>query len=104
MSSITRWAMATSTAAACSLGLAAQAAPAQFAAPVRIDAGGKVAGHERMYPSPAFHDVNRDGRADLVVGDLRGIVTVALRNKDGSFDAEQPLKDRRGEQLKFSNW
>lgn len=88
--------------------LTAQKSPAaEFAAPVRLQAGKAFAGARRMYPSPALHDVNGDGYADLVVGDLPGRITVALRTPgDGSitFGPEKPLKDRRGEQLRFNNW
>ncbi|MGA1523964.1 MAG: FG-GAP repeat protein [Planctomycetota bacterium] len=83
------------------------AASAEFAAPVRIEAGDKWAGERRLYPSPAMHDVDGDGYADLVVGDLPGRVTVALRTPgEGkvTFGPEKPMKDRRGEHLKFNNW
>jgi len=74
-----------------------------FAAPVRIMAGGKFLGEGRLYPSPVLHDINGDGKPDVVVGDLRGIVTVAPRTAD-SLGAEVPLKNKQGEQLKFYNW
>jgi hypothetical protein len=79
----------------------------EFAAPVRIGAGEGWAGDRRMYPSPALHDVDGDGHADLIVGDLPGRVTVALRTPgEGTikFGPEQQLKNRRGEQLIFNNW
>jgi hypothetical protein len=50
-----------------------------------------------------LHDVDGDGRRDIVVGDLMGSVTVALRTDDG-FAAEKPLQDRDGKPLKFHNW
>jgi hypothetical protein len=80
---------------------------ATFAAPVRLMAGDKLMGEARLYPSPVFHDVNGDGRQDLVIGDLRGLMTVALRlPSDGParFDAESPLENKDGKPLKFSNW
>ena len=75
----------------------------RFAPPTRILAGEAFVGAGRLYPSPVMHDVNGDGLLDIVVGDLPGRVTVALRAKDG-FAAETPLKDRDGKPLKFHNW
>ena len=81
---------------------------AGFAPPRRIEAGEALVGEGRLYPSPVLHDVDGDGLADLVVGDLVGKVTYAPRiaTEDGSvrFGAETPFLDRRAEQLKFHNW
>ncbi len=80
----------------------------RFAAPKRIHAGDGFLGEGRLYPSPVLHDIDGDKRPDIVVGDLRGKVTVACRetgdDKTVRFGAEKPLKDRSGEQLKFHNW
>ena len=79
----------------------------QFAAPVRLEAGGKGLGENRSYPSPVFHDVDRDGLLDLVVGDLRGKVTVALRQKGegpARYAAETKLLAKDGKELDFANW
>ena len=82
--------------------------PAEFAAPVRIEAGEAMLGAGRLYPSPAFHDVDGDGNADIVVGDLFGKLTVAsaLLTEDGSiaWSEERPLQNREGKDLKFHNW
>ena len=82
--------------------------PVRFGAPQRLLAGEAFAGAKRLYPSPALRDVDGDGLRDLVVGDLIGKMTVALRRKtnDGTvvYGEERPLKDRSGEQLKFNNW
>lgn len=84
----------------------ASAAPA-FAPPVRLAVAGKWLGAERAYPSPVLHDVDGDGLADLVIGDLKGLVTVAKRERrDGapSWAAEQPLLATDGRPLDFHNW
>jgi hypothetical protein len=75
----------------------------RFAAPKRIMAGDAVAGAGRLYPSPVFHDVDGDGKLDLVIGDLFGKVTFARRT-EGGFAEEEPLLDRDGKPLKFHNW
>jgi hypothetical protein len=78
-----------------------------FAAPKRLQAGDAFLGEGRLYPSPAVHDVDGDGRADIVIGDLVGRITYAPRSNQGSapvLGAEKQLKDRSGEQLKFHNW
>jgi hypothetical protein len=86
--------------------LAAQDASATFAAPVRLKAGDEFLGHNRLYPSPVYHDVNGDGLADIVVGDLRGHLTVALRKTGDpiAFEAEAKLTDRHGKDIDFHNW
>ena len=75
-----------------------------FAAPVRLMAGDEYLGTGRMYPSPAVHDWNGDGRSDVVIGDLPGRVTVALRGEDGALGAEAKAKTRDDELLDFGNW
>ncbi|MHC4933242.1 MAG: hypothetical protein ACYTGV_13745 [Planctomycetota bacterium] len=86
-----------------SQGIADEIDNAQFAAPKRIQAGEAFLGEGRLYPSPVLHDVDGDGKSDIVVGDLFGKVTVALR-ASGAFAAETPLLDRDGKPLKFHNW
>jgi hypothetical protein len=81
------------------------AAPDRFGPPVRLKAGEKFLGMNRLYPSPVFHDVDGDGLADLVVGDLRGRLTVALRQKGSfTFGEEAPMKDVDGKEIDFHNW
>lgn len=77
--------------------------PPQFAAPVRLMAGEKLLGVDRLYPSPVAHDVDGDGTLDLVIGDLRGKITVALRTASG-YAAEQPMLAADGKDLDFGNW
>ena|SRR5438552_4155355 len=86
--------------------LGAQSAP-KFAPPVRLEAGDKFLGENRLFPSPVFHDMNGDGLPDIVVGDLPGRLTVALRLPgDGPprYGAETKLKATDGKELDFHNW
>jgi hypothetical protein len=87
--------------------LAAQARDAAtFAPPVRIEVNGKWLGATRLYPSPVLHDRNGDGRADLVIGDLRGHLTVALRQPGAGiiWAAETKVMASDGKLLDFANW
>jgi hypothetical protein len=79
----------------------------KFAPPVQLNAGGKLLGGGRLYPSPVFHDINKDGIPDIVVGDLRGRITIALRspgNDPLAFAAETELNAADGKVLDFHNW
>ena len=71
---------------------------AKFAAPQRIKVGSKFLGEKRYYPSPVLHDVDGDGKKEIVIGDLTGRVTVA------SADSETPMMMADGKPLKFHNW
>lgn len=77
----------------------------EFNPPVRLKAGDKYIGEKRSYPSPVLRDMNGDGHLDLVTGDLRGLLTVALRKGEGlEFEPESELKGADGKPLKFDNW
>jgi hypothetical protein len=84
----------------------AQDATATFAPPDRLKAGDAFHGEGRLIPSPVYHDVNGDGLADIVVGDLRGRLTVAIRKPGGAiaYEAETPLQDELGKDIDFHNW
>jgi hypothetical protein len=79
----------------------------RFAAPVRLQAGAKLLGASRLFPSPVFHDMNGDGLPDIVVGDLFGHLTVALRLPgDGPprYGEESKVMAADGQPLNFANW
>lgn len=84
----------------------ADGATPTFSPPVRLPAGTKLLGENRLFPSPVFHDVNGDGRLDIVVGDLIGKLTVALREPGDAvaFGAETKLMDVDGKEIDFHNW
>ena len=75
----------------------------EFAPPVQMVGGGQPLGGRKMYPSPAAHDVDGDGKLDLVLGDLPGRITWPRRGVDG-MEREQPFEKTDGTQLNFSNW
>ena len=80
----------------------------QFAPPVRLKAGDAFLGEKRLYPSPVLHDLDGDGRIDVVVGDLIGVLTVAPRGNaaDGapSYGPETKVLAADGKPLDFDNW
>lgn len=61
----------------------------QFAEPVRMTAAdGPIETENPGYASPAWHDVNGDGRADLVVGQFAGgKMAVYHGTEDGTLAA-----------------
>ncbi len=78
-----------------------------FADPVRLMAGDQPMGAGRLYPSPALVDLDGDGVAEMVIGDLRGVLTVSKRipGEDTTLWSEaEPLEGADGEPLKFHNW
>jgi hypothetical protein len=79
---------------------------ARFGAAVLVLAGSEPMGVDRLYPSPVLHDLNGDGRLDVVLGDLWGKLTLAPRlDGDGpAWGADSPIRSRDGEELDFSNW
>lgn len=65
--------------------------PATFKKAVRIQSEGKPISTENPgYASPAWYDVNGDGRADLVVGQFKdGKMKAYHQAEDGSFGKGQ---------------
>lgn len=83
------------------------AEPLSFARPVRLQNGNDYLGATRQYPSPVLRDMDGDGLADLVLGDLNGRISVSLRRAgDGptSFGPESPIAASDGSELAFTNW
>jgi hypothetical protein len=100
--------LAVGCAALCSESATAQSDPAtQFSGPTRLKAGDAFLGERRMFPSPVFHDMNGDGLQDIVVGDLVGKLTVALRKPGAgpaSYGEETKLLAADGKEIDFHNW
>ncbi len=92
---------------ACAAATAVAQAP-QFAPPVRLKAGDTFLGENRLYPSPVFHDLDGDGRVDVVVGDLVGALTVAPRANAAAgaptYGPEAKVLAADGQPLDFDNW
>lgn len=60
-----------------------------------------------MYPSPVLQDLDGDGVAELIVGDLPGRMRFAKRDasgKDTDWAALQPMKLWNGDRIDLSNW
>ena len=90
----------------CAAATAAAQSP-QFAPPVRLKAGDKFLGEQRLYPSPVFHDLDGDGAQDVVVGDLIGVLTLAPRAKGAgalAYGAETEVLAADGKPLDFNTW
>jgi hypothetical protein len=77
-----------------------------FAPPVRLKAGDAFLGENRLFPSPVYHDLNGDKLADIVVGDLRGHLTVAHRvaGATATFAKEDKVLGADGEIVDLHNW
>ncbi len=76
----------------------------RFADPIRVLAGGEPIGG--LYPSPRLYDIDRDGQAELVIGDLPGNIKFAEKVPGTSLGTWGELQafqtgDRK---LKFNNW
>ena len=87
---------------------AANESSGEFAPPVRLRIGDPFLGAGRLYPSPVLHDLDEDGRSELLIGDLIGNVTVAqLMKAEGgavTVASEKPLLGRDGKPIRFHNW
>ena len=89
------------------LATAALAQSTSFAPTVRLRAGDQFLGENRLFPSPVYHDLDGDGRADIVVGDLAGHLTVAAAVAGAAtptFGPEQKVHGADGDVLDFENW
>jgi hypothetical protein len=85
----------------------AQSVAPTFAPPVRLKAGDSNLGEDRQFPSPVYHDLDGDGRVDIVIGDLWGKLTVARRAADSEsarFAAEEKVLGADGEIVDLQNW
>lgn len=84
-----------------------KAASTQFAKPQLLMAGDRPMGKGILYPSPEFRDMNGDGHADIVIGDLWGNLQIATSQPQGDsvgYTKLMKLKTSDGEELKFDNW
>ena len=78
-----------------------------FAAPVQLTAKGEPMGHTQLYPSPALFDLDGDGSAEMIVGDLIGNLMVHHRlpgDDPTAWSEAKPLEGADGKKLRFHNW
>ena len=85
-----------------------QAAPAQFEAPVLVQAGGEVIDMSSQigYAGPALYDANGDGLLDLYVGCFRGKILFAPNTGSRAepvFGKPRYLQ-AEGKEIEISNW
>lgn len=83
------------------------APPPILSEPVLLTVAGSPLAGSRLFPSPAAHDFDGDGRPELAIGDLWGRITIAHRTAGGTateWSDQGPLLGRDGKQLDFSNW
>lgn len=81
--------------------------PPRFAPPERLTEGDTFVGQGRIYPSPVMFDIDGNGRAELILGDLRGDLTITRRTTSGSstvWEGTEPLRGAGGTNVKFTNW
>ena len=59
-----------------------------------------------LYPSPVYEDIDDDGQRELLIGDLRGNLTVYENTGDGrSHEWGEPVKLQvDNKDLKLPNW
>ncbi len=74
-----------------------------FDPPVRLMAGDQYMGSKRPYPSPVIYDIDRDGKPEMIIGDLIGNLTVSHR-EGKEWSKPEPLKGADGKPLNFHNW
>ncbi len=76
-----------------------------FARPVQLEANGEPMA-DITYPSPTLFDLNGDGKRELVIGDMFGLVRSSKSKTDElglEWSALSPLKDRKG-MMRLNNW
>ena len=88
-----------------------------FEAPIRLTVNDLPLNHDNevMYISPTVHDVDGDGKPELIIGDVTGALGIH-RNENGSRDDQsasggdpvwgprQTFEDSTGEPIKLTNW
>jgi hypothetical protein len=70
-------------------------------------AGGEPMGRAQLFPSPVLFDLDGDGRAEMVVGDLVGKLLVSRRASGDdplAWTVAEPLRGADGNPLVFHNW
>ena len=76
----------------------------QLAPPIMLKAGDAVAVEGRSYSSPVVNDFDHDGRLGVLIGNLRGYLSIANRPADDALTAEERVQDVEDKRLDFNNW
>ncbi|MFT7644189.1 MAG: hypothetical protein ACI9G1_005955 [Pirellulaceae bacterium] len=63
-------------------------------------------GSAYLYPSPVFEDLDNDGKPELLIGDLRGNLTIHKYTGDGTKHSfGEPVRmQAEGENISLPNW
>ncbi|MEZ6059804.1 MAG: hypothetical protein R3C19_05535 [Planctomycetaceae bacterium] len=85
----------------------AEDAKSLFQKPVQLTAANEPMGNGIYYPSPKLQDLDGDGVAEMLIGDLTGRLLFAKRSGDENSTAWsqlEPLTTADGQPIKFDNW
>ena len=78
-----------------------------FEAPIQLPAVGQPIQSEFGYISPAIFDIDRDGKDELVIGDILGELRFCENRgsvEDPEWTQPQPVVDLNNEPIRLNNW
>ena len=79
----------------------------KFAPPVLLMVGDKPMGQGLMFPSPELRDIDCDGHADLLLGDLRGNLHLSMAQPGAegvTWAKTKKFEATDGKPIEFHNW
>ena len=74
-----------------------------FVKPKLLMAGDKEMGSKVLYPSPTLFDIDSDGKKEIIIGGLSGLLRFCKKTNNG-WGKEIFLKAKDGKKLRFENW